>query len=91
MISDFHVIQRRFEDRPDITIYPIADIHLGAAEYNESAWREFRSRILEEENSYITLGGDLLNNATKSSVSNVYEETMRPREAKKLMVEVNVF
>lgn len=88
LLSDFHIITKRFTERNDITIYPIADIHLGAAEHMESAWREFRTKILEEENAYITLGGDLLNNGIKSSVSNVYEEILRPREAKKLMVEM---
>lgn len=88
LISDFNVISRRFEDRDDITIYPIADIHLGAAEHMESEWREFRTRILEEPNSYIVLGGDLLNNAIKSSVSSVYDEVLRPREAKELMTEM---
>lgn len=88
MISDMIIIPHQFLDGHDITIYPIADIHLGAAEFKESAWREFRTRILEEEHSYITLGGDLLNNGVKSSVSNVYEETMKPSEAKQLMVEM---
>lgn len=88
MISDFHIIERRFLDKKDITIYPIADIHLGAAEHREVAWREFRTRILEEENSYIILDGDLINNAIKSSVSSVYDEVLRPREQKKLMTEM---
>lgn len=88
LISDFHVISRRFTDRDDITIYPIADIHLGAAEHMEAAWREFRTRILEEPNSYIVLGGDLISNGIKSSVTNVYEELMRPREQKQMMTEM---
>lgn len=88
MLNDFHIIQYRFENRQDITIYPIADVHLGAAEHMETAWREFRTMILNQENAYITLGGDLLNNGIKSSVSNVYDEVIRPRDAKKLMVEM---
>ena len=88
MIPDFHVIQRRIIPRRDITIYPIADIHLGAAEFKESAWREFRTKIMKEEDSYIVLGGDLINNGIKSSVSSVYDEVLRPREQKDLMVEM---
>ena len=88
MHSDFTIIQKQFPENKDIVIYPISDIHLGAAEHTEAAWREFRTKILEQPNAYITLGGDLLNNATKTSVSNVYDEVMRPREAKKLMVEM---
>lgn len=88
MIPDFHIIKRRFLDGKDITIYPIADIHLGAMEHKEAAWREFRTKLLSEENSYVVLGGDLINNGIKSSVSSVYDETIRPREQKKLMVEM---
>ena len=88
MLSDFHVINYRFEDRENITIYPIADIHLGAAEHMEAKWREFRTMILDQEHAYITLGGDLLNNGIKSSLSNTYDEVLRPREAKALMTEM---
>ena len=72
----------------DIKIYPIADVHLGAAEHMEREWSQFCIDLLEQPNAYVTLGGDLINNATKSSVSNIFEETMRPREQKKIMVEM---
>ena len=88
MISDYHIIARRVPEKKDIVIYPIADVHLGALEHKEAAWREFRTKILSEENSYIILGGDLVNNGIKSSVSSVYDEVMRPREQKNLMVEM---
>lgn len=88
MISDFTLITRHFPENRDITIYPISDVHLGAAEHMESAWREFRTAIQNEENSYIILCGDLINNATRNSVSNVFDEVMRPREQKRLMTEM---
>lgn len=88
MVSDFTLITRHFPENRDITIYPIADVHLGAAEHMESAWREFRTAIRNEENSYIILCGDLINNATRNSVSNVFDEVMRPREQKQLMTEM---
>ena len=50
-------------------------------------WQEFCKSILEDENAYLILLGDLLSNATRSSVSNVYEEVMRPRDQKKLIAE----
>ena len=85
MLPDFKMIVKQIPENNDITIYPIADVHLGAAEHLESAWREFRTNILQDPNAYIVLAGDLINNATRSSVSNVFDETMRPREQKKLM------
>ena len=42
-------------------------------------------KILQEKNSYICLMGDLMNNATRSSVSNVFDDIMRPREQKRYL------
>lgn len=86
MISDFELITHHFPDRNDITIYPISDVHLGAAEHMTREWELFCQRVKNEPNSYIILGGDLISNATRNSVSNIFEETMRPREQKKIMV-----
>ena len=54
----------------------------------ESAWREFRTKVLEDPNAYLVLAGDLVNNCTRNSVSNIFEETMRPSQQKKLMAEM---
>ena len=86
MLSDFELIQHRFSAREDIKIYPISDVHLGAAEHMTREWELFCQRVVGEPNSYLILGGDLLNNGVKTSVSNCYAETIRPREAKKIMV-----
>lgn len=88
MDRDFSIITRHFPKNDDITIYPVSDVHLGAAEHMESAWREFRTRIQNEENSFLILAGDLINNGTRTSVTNIFEETLRPREQKKLMAEM---
>lgn len=88
MLPDFTLITRHFPENKDIALYPVGDVHLGAAEHMESAWREFREMILSEENAYLLLVGDLLNNATRSSVSNVFDEVLRPREQKRLMSEM---
>lgn len=88
MLTDFTLIQKHFPKNEDILIVPIADVHLGAAEHMESAWREFRTAIQNDENSYIILCGDLINNSTRNSVSNVFDEVMRPREQKRLMTEM---
>lgn len=84
MYSDFSMIVKHFPENHDIMIYPISDVHLGAAEHKEKEWLEFCENIISNPYAYVTLGGDLINNALKSSVSNVYEETMRPREQKKI-------
>lgn len=88
MLSDFELITHHFPERNDIKIYPIRDVHLGAAEHLTREWELFCQRVKNEPNSYIILGGDLINNATRNSVSNIFEETMRPREQKKVMVKM---
>ena len=88
MHSDFELIQKHFKDRDDITIIPISDVHLGAAEHMESEWNAFVNQIQSVPNAYVMLGGDLINNSTRNSVANVFSETMRPREQKRIMAEM---
>lgn len=88
MLPDFEMVVHRFEDRPDLTIIPISDVHLGAAEHMEKEWASFCENVLSNPCVRIILVGDLINNATRNSVSNVFEETMRPREQKKMMTQM---
>lgn len=88
MLSEYEFITHKFPDRQDIRIYVIVDVHLGAKEHLEREWNQFCDNILKDENARIILAGDLINNGLKSSVSNVYEETMRPREQKRVMTEM---
>ena len=88
MLSDFEIITHHFPENRDIILFPISDVHLGASEHMEKEWADFCRQIEETPNAYIILGGDLINNATRNSVSNVFEETMRPREQKKVMAEM---
>lgn len=85
MENDFTLIVHQFDQ--NITIYPIGDVHLGSLEHNELEWERFIEKVSSEPNSYIILVGDLINNATRSSVSNVFDDTLRPREQKKRMIQ----
>lgn len=67
-------------------ILPIGDVHIGDPKTDESAFKRFLSYVLEKENRYVLLIGDLMNNALKTSVSNVYNETMNPHEQKKWLI-----
>lgn len=88
MLPDFHLIQHHFPDRDDIKIYPISDVHFGAAEHLTREWELFCQRVVDEPNSRLIIGGDILNNGVKTSISNCYAETTRPREAKRIMCEM---
>lgn len=88
MLHDFEMITHEFPNRDDITIIPISDVHLGAREHRSQDWIDFCTRVATHPNVYVMLGGDLINNATRSSVSNVFDDTMRPSEQKKLMAKM---
>ena len=45
MLSDFEIITRHFPENNDIKIYPISDVHLGAAEHLAAEWDNFCKRI----------------------------------------------
>lgn len=87
MKSDFDMIVRRLPGG-DAKVYPIADVHLGAAEHMTEAFEKWIDWIRSQPNAYVILGGDLINNGTRTSVTNVFEETMRPASQKRLMTEL---
>lgn len=82
MLSDFAPILWHFSERADITLWLIGDVHIGAAECDEKRFKRDIETIAADPNARVILLGDIINNATKSSVSNVYEERYRPAEAK---------
>lgn len=85
MLNDLVLISHKFDK--GVTIYPIADVHLGAMEHAETEWQDFLKKV-ETENAYLILAGDLLNNGVRTcKFANPFEETLRPMEAKHRMVE----
>jgi predicted phosphodiesterase len=70
-----------------IELYPIADVHVGDPTFREKEFLRFIDYIRNTPNAFAICIGDLINNAVKSSVSNVYEETMPPKEQKKKIIE----
>lgn len=69
-------------------IYCVADVHIGAKECDLDGFKAFCKRVESEPNSYIVLCGDILNNAVKDSLSNIYEERYTPQESKMLAYEI---
>lgn len=71
----------------DAVIHPIGDIHYGSSQFNEKAFTDYIAKYAGKENHYFAILGDCINNAVKSSVSNIYEELCSPREQKEWLVE----
>lgn len=81
------LIVRRIPQRDSMRIYPIADVHLGSLLHDKESWNAFCRRV-EQEDAYLILGGDLINNNTRHAAGSPFEDYIRPREQKKLMVEM---
>lgn len=85
MPRDMELINYTFPQ--GIKIAPIGDVHLGALEHSKADWENFLKSV-EEDDLHLILVGDLLNNSTRGvKFANPFEEVMRPREAKRKMVE----
>ena len=86
MLNDFEMVVHEFNQ--PVTIFPISDVHFGSLDHKEKEWNAFCDLIKRTPNAYVILGGDLINNNTRSSVGSPWDDTIRPREQKKRMVEM---
>ena len=73
------------EDVKEATIFPLADVHLGAEGAEVQAFYALVDQIAKEPNSYVTLQGDLIDNGTRNSVTNIFRATMPPSQQKREM------
>ena len=87
-MPDFELIQHQFYGGHDIKIIPIYDVHLGSPECKEQEFIEYINKISKEENTYLVLGGDLIDNGTRSSVTNPFSATMPPSQQKREMANI---
>ena len=67
-------------DLKAIEIHTFADLHLGDKHTDYKLILSRIKEVQEKENAFCILNGDLLNNATKTSVSDSYAEEMPPME-----------
>lgn len=82
------MITHQFHGGHDITIIPVSDVHFGAQECMEEEFRKFIQHVQYTPNVYLTLGGDLINNSTRSSVASPFDEKYRPFEQKREMTSI---
>ena len=82
------LIIHQFYGGHDITIIPLADVHLGTRECMQENFEHFISLVKETPNVYLTLGGDLINNSTRSSVGSPFTEVMPPHLQKREMANI---
>ena len=88
MLPDFELITHQFFGGHNIIIIPIFDVHLGSPECMEQEFIAFINKVKETPNVYLILGGDLIDNGTKSSVTNCFRATMSPSVQKREMAKI---
>jgi hypothetical protein len=82
------LIVHKLPDFDSIDIYPITDFHDGDSHTDEAMFENFVKFIKAAGNRYWLYAGDNLNNAIKSSVSNVYNEKRSPAQQKEHFIEL---
>lgn len=68
------------EDFKDIKLIALSDFHIGDELCNLKLIKQVLEEVKTSPNTFIILNGDLMNNGTKTSVSDVYSEQMTPTE-----------
>lgn len=68
------------EQFKEIKLLCLSDFHIGDELCNLKLIKEVLNDIKNSPNTFIILNGDLINNGTKNSVSDVYSEMMTPTE-----------
>ena len=87
MKKDYDLIVHKFsKDMPYLNLYPIGDMQVGSANFDEEGWHKWKKEVLADDKGYVVIVGDTINNGLKRSKSNVYDEVMRPREQKEWLV-----
>lgn len=71
-----------------VELFYVADWHIGSACFNEKAAKELISHVAAEDNRFVCLGGDMMDNATVGSVSDGFKATMTPEDQLEWLVEM---
>ena len=72
------MIYRKFDKT--IEVIPFGDTHIGSAECHYKGLEYMVEYVLAEDNRFVVLTGDLVDNSIKSSKGSIYEATMSPNE-----------
>lgn len=76
------------KDITELKIHTFADWHIGDESCNMDEIKKQIEEVKNDDNSYCILNGDLVNNATKSSVSDCYSATLSPMQQIETLVEL---
>lgn len=81
------VQQHLSRDFDIIEIFSVNDLHVGDPLHDGKMFDRFLKMIKEQDNRFIVLAGDLIDNPTRNSVGDTYESLMSPQEQKEFVIE----
>ena len=55
------------EDTEEVFIVPLSDLHIGAT-FNQKKFEDYRQWILDRDNAYCVINGDVIDNAITESI-----------------------
>ena len=76
------------QDLQYVELHTLADLHIGDKNCDWELIKENVKKIQDNPNAYCILNGDIINNATKTSISDNYAEMLSPMEQIKLFVDL---
>jgi len=68
------------KEHETIEIYPVGDLHIGDKLHDNKRLNELIKEIKEKPNRYVILNGDIINNAVRRGISDIYTEELNPNE-----------
>lgn len=82
------LIRTDLYDLNEVHIHIFGDLHIGSAKYDNSIVKQRIEEVLADPEARVILLGDLINNSTKTSVGDCYNEPLSPMEQIKLATEI---
>jgi predicted phosphodiesterase len=64
----------------ELEIYGLGDLHIGSREFNKREFIKESAKILEKENRYCVILGDIIDNGLENSKTSPYSQMMSPHE-----------
>jgi predicted phosphodiesterase len=68
-------------DSKIVNLYPLGDFHIGSSHFKDNELKEWVNVIAKDKNALVVIHGDIINNAIKTSVSDIYDEVLNPEQA----------
>lgn len=75
------VLEKDLPQYKDLELYILSDLHIGDRLVSMKQFNKWKDEVLSQKNRYVVLNGDLINNATRHGLSDIYAETKNPNEA----------